>query len=214
MGAFWHVTAAAEPTWGIPGPVLLQFYIVLCLVAVVVLARARRANGGLGPLLLLPLTPWHVAVFSNSAATMKGTVLAELYAAGVINDNGQLARQPQPGERFSAPAMAVYQHLARQPGAVADQDFLRLPGIAEQVAASRNLLAESGYLTPDTPQARRRAKRCFALFAGVFGLGIVRTIVGAGNGQPVLWLILSMVVFVFVGAWFFPRSAGLPTKEG
>lgn len=80
MGAFWHVTAVAEATWGITGPVFLQFYIPLCLVVLVIVALAHRANGQLGPLRPLPLTPWQVAVFSNDAATMKGTVLAELYS--------------------------------------------------------------------------------------------------------------------------------------
>lgn len=69
--------------------------------------------------------------------------------------------------------MAVYQHLVRQPGAVSDEDFLRLPGIEEQVAASRELLGDHGYLTPVRPAARR-AMFADSLFSAVFWLGALR----------------------------------------
>ncbi len=216
MGAFWHVTAVAEATWGITGPVFLQFYIPLCLVVLVIVALAHRANGQLGPLRPLPLTPWQVAVFSNDAATMKGTVLAELYAAGLLNDNGELARHPQPQERLSPPAMAVYQHLVRQPGAVSDEDFLRLPGIEEQVAASRELLGDHGYLTPVRPAARRRAMFADSLFSAVFWLGALRAFLGSRNDQPTLWLTLTTCAYLLAGFGILPvrRGAGRPTKKG
>jgi uncharacterized protein (TIGR04222 family) len=193
-------------TWGISGPQFLLLYLALLAVTVAGVALARRrvlAPGGqaAGP---ARLDPYEAAELNGGGDLVVLTAASNLLRSGTLANasrrRGQQARlvaRAAPEAAAHPVEWALYQQVASGP----NRRLKDLQGALAQtsaLAALRQRLRLGG-LAP-TPEQLTRYRLMGLWFVPLLALGAARVVAGVGNGRPVGFLVLFLLVTVVVAA--------------
>ncbi|WFE52825.1 TIGR04222 domain-containing membrane protein [Micromonospora sp. WMMD1155] len=191
------VHAASGDTWGVSGPTFLRFYLVAAalVVAVAVYHRVRLAAGSTTAPTADALGPQQVAYLNG------GPRLAVHAALGGLRGSGAIGVRP---DRRLTTAGAAPTGLTPLEQAVhwAAHQHARVADLPkdERVRAAldrlRDGLEHRGLLNTDAQRAR--ARLWTTLLIGLLGLGVFRFVSGLFNGQPVGYLLLTLVTLLIV----------------
>jgi uncharacterized protein (TIGR04222 family) len=179
-------------TWGISGPAFLVAYVVLGLAVWVATARARRALAE-GPDRPGPSDdhPHDLALLNGGAELAITSALTSMHLKGTVAPSrGEIVAVGSPDRRADGLERAVHAaaaspvHRRRLP--------VTRPVRTELEAAEKRLVAHGLLLSGP----RRTAIRAVGWWtAAVAGLGFVRLLAGLGEGRPVGFLVVLVLVF-------------------
>jgi len=200
------VFAAPGDTWGIPGSTFLTLFAgtAAVLVVVALIHRAVLFAGHhtpvdrLGPQQVAFLNGGEKLAVYSSLAGLKGAGAIEVAPGRTLTTSGPMPTGATPLDQ------AVYNAASQRVRArdVADDQW-----VAMALTALREDLERRG-LAP-SEGARAAARAVPLLMLALLGAGLVRVVAGAMGDQPVIFLIVLLIVWMFITLGFL---INVPTR--
>lgn len=196
------VLAAPGDTWGIPGPVFLQLYLVTAAVLVVgaLIHRHQVLTGSAYDAGLL--SPQQVAYLSGGTPLAVWASLAGLRTEGAVDVRPERRLTTSGALPIGSTPLDQAIHLAAHRGLDA-QELSGDQAVRQAVHQLRVDLEQHGLAL----SARQRAalRNAALLLTVLFAIGTLRLGAGLANGRPVGWLALTQLPLLIVTVLLYRR---------